>query len=357
MKEANTTPAKYIFLDVVGFTNNRSVEAQEDIIGILNSLVSRCLDEYSLLEDKRILLPTGDGLCIALLNLETPYDVHIGLALDILRELHEHNLDRELNEMRKFQVRIGISSNTDNLVTDINGRTNIAGRGINEAQRVMSNADGNQILVSEVVYNTLRDREKYMRAFERYSAKIKHGDVIAMYQLKIEGQPGLDLDTPSAFEAPSVQKPRLNRRLAYYMAHAIKNKRTIIDKNLSDDRVIIILLYFLAKDSEAEADATEMDTVHYDTYKAGQATFEEQYSYYAGIDFNVSWELYRFISNSFFWEKPTYYYKYFHQSSSQISDFRFVDEAGERKLKNEWPQIWDGFGLDADEPKEEARDG
>lgn len=39
-------PAKHIFLDVVGFTRARSVEAQTDIVGYLNSLVSGCLEQH-----------------------------------------------------------------------------------------------------------------------------------------------------------------------------------------------------------------------------------------------------------------------------------------------------------------------
>lgn len=58
---------------------------------------------------------------------------------------------------------MGINTNADNLVTDINGARNLAGAGINIAQRVMDSADGNQILVSHSVYDTLRDREKRTR--------------------------------------------------------------------------------------------------------------------------------------------------------------------------------------------------
>ena len=81
MTEAKTTPAKHIFLDIVGYTRNRSVEAQTDIVGLLNSFVGKCLKQHQIPEDRRILLPTGDGLCIALLNLEDPYDIHIKLVV------------------------------------------------------------------------------------------------------------------------------------------------------------------------------------------------------------------------------------------------------------------------------------
>ena len=153
MADAATVPAKYIFLDVVGFTYNRSVEAQSDIVHSLNEIVKASLDEYSIHDDNRIFLPTGDGICIALLNIEclhdiaSAYDIHVKIALGILKRLEEHNTSTE-DVQRKFKLRIGINENIDNLVEDVNGNRNVAGDGINLAQRVMSLADGNQILIS-----------------------------------------------------------------------------------------------------------------------------------------------------------------------------------------------------------------
>src|SRR5215210_1711288 len=88
----------------------------------------------------------------------------------------------------------------------------------------------------------------------------------------------------------------------------ITNKRTIIDENLSDERTVVLPLYLLAKDSEEKADATEMDTVYPDTYRAGEANFVEQYKYYSGVDSSVSWELDEFISKRLFWDESTLNY-------------------------------------------------
>ena len=221
MKEADTTPAKYVFLDVVGFTNRRSVEAQADIVGILNSIVRSCLTQHGIPDNKRILLPTGDGICIALLNIENPYDIHIQLALSILEILDGHNTTSDVDDMRRFEVRIGISANTDNLVTDINGKQNLAGAGINEAQRVMGNADGGQILINQTVYSTLRHREKYMGCFDQYSKTIKHGERLTMYQLKMEDSPGLNRSSPevsviSSKPLPCPTTPRSSPPLYYF---------------------------------------------------------------------------------------------------------------------------------------------
>jgi hypothetical protein len=80
---------KYIFLDVVGFTHQRSVEAQSEIVGTLNAIV----DAASARVDRKdlIRLPTGDGMCICLLNVEDPYDIHMQVALGIVERIDKHN--------------------------------------------------------------------------------------------------------------------------------------------------------------------------------------------------------------------------------------------------------------------------
>jgi len=62
MPETVTKSAKYIFLDIVGFTHNRSVEAQTDLIEVLNRVVLDAVSMHGVDEENRILLPTGDGI-------------------------------------------------------------------------------------------------------------------------------------------------------------------------------------------------------------------------------------------------------------------------------------------------------
>lgn len=57
-----TARVQYIFLDVVGFTEKRSVEAQSDVIASINQVVTHALATSSVPSDDTILLPTGDGL-------------------------------------------------------------------------------------------------------------------------------------------------------------------------------------------------------------------------------------------------------------------------------------------------------
>src|SRR5713226_8089092 len=163
-----------MFLDVVSYSFRRSVEAQTDIISTLNDLVRESVAQFNLAENQLIYLPTGDGICVVLLGVESPYDLLLQLSLTLLSRLDAYN-QQATDDMRKFQIRIGLNTNVDNVVTDINGKRNVAGAGINLAQRIMNTGDGNQVLVGESVFETLRYREKYMQSFKTSSTTAKHG--------------------------------------------------------------------------------------------------------------------------------------------------------------------------------------
>lgn len=90
-RRISTIHARYVFLDVAGFTLNRSVEAQASIVGTLNRIVRQTLRELGI--KNRILLPTGDGMCIAI-DAPSDIDVHIRTALKILEHLNKYNADQ-----------------------------------------------------------------------------------------------------------------------------------------------------------------------------------------------------------------------------------------------------------------------
>ncbi|MBU1974483.1 MAG: hypothetical protein KKH52_03755, partial [Nanoarchaeota archaeon] len=86
------------------------------------------------------------------------------------------------DEMRQFQVRIGVNENTDNLIIDVNGNKNVAGAGITEAQRIMDQGVGGNVFVGRTVFEQLRQRENYMTKFKRYPTIIKHNLKLDLYQ-------------------------------------------------------------------------------------------------------------------------------------------------------------------------------
>jgi len=337
---AETMPIKYVFIDIVGFTKNRSVEAQTDIIKSLNGIVTSTIESFSELNDRVILLPTGDGICIAIINVAIPYDIHIPLKL--LEKLNAYNEGIKDDDMRTFSIRIGINENIDNVIKDINGKKNVAGAGINYASRIMDMCDGNQIIVGEDVYGILRHREHYMKSFRTIHAQVKHNVAINLYQYISEGHEGLNIDMPSKFKPKPEEEKKLPKVVAYYLAHAIRLKSDLIKytKNEVSANYATILLWFLAKDSVERADASETEMLYFITYKAEEADIGVKLNFYENIDICIQQQLSDFIKKS----QLKSYEEYF--DKGYISDYRWVNSMGIAKLKNELKSIWDEFELD-----------
>ena len=191
----------YVFLDIVRFTS-RSVEDQSAIIAALNGIVQEAIPQARLGPISPIYLPTGDGVCIALAKDQGEYDTPLALALAILSGIRTFNAQLESFSPRRFQIRIGINENRDNVVQDINGRKNIAGAGINMAQRIMNLGDACQILVGSSVYNVLRNRDSYRNAFRSFRCRDKNGEELAAYQYLGKNTPELSRKIPSRFFWP-----------------------------------------------------------------------------------------------------------------------------------------------------------
>jgi class 3 adenylate cyclase len=351
MNKARTVPAKYIYLDVVGFSRGRSVEAQTDIVHSMNEIVGNAVVNHvgsavannQVPEDKVIYLPTGDGICIAVLNIEDPYDIHMQIALDILKRLRDYN-EATTDAQRKFQVRIGINSNTDNLVQDINGNRNVAGAGINIAQRVMSLADGNQILVSQSVFDTLHVREFYMPLFRSYQTHVKHNTPIEVHQFIDPASPGLDTNIPSAFKPleQTIEKtePKLSLIVACYFALAIKHREFFLQHKGGLFAIKVISLWMLAGDSASEIQAKGLSS-HlrhaYNAYDDGDISFEELFTYYSQLNDGIAYVFAELISSCYLFKHVNYF-----------EDFHMwlINPKGIEKLRREWPEVWNRFSLE-----------
>ena len=269
-------------------------------------------------------MPSGDGLCIALLNYLKPYDVDLLIALDILDQLSQYN-EETIDEKRRFQVRIGINENVDNLITDFNGRRNTAGAGINLARRIMDKSDGGQILVSGSVYERLSHRDKYEAAFKGFPAKGKHGEIFTVYQFIMTGHNGINLAIPSVFKPRGL--PRLTELVAYYMAHAIENRDYFLSK-IKDpgfEYASIVVLYFRALDSIGLAKSTPYGEYTKRTQRAGEQ-ISEQYDYYRGQDFWVIAEFSTEIVNNFI-----RYFSELFEKAEFITKYSFVNAEGVSK--------------------------
>jgi TolB-like protein/class 3 adenylate cyclase/Flp pilus assembly protein TadD len=137
--------AHILLIDVVGYSK-LLVDEQIEFLKELNQIV-RNTECFRAAEraGKLIRVQTGDGM--ALLFLHSPEEP-VRCALEISRTLKDHP---------HIQVRMGVHSGPVSQVTDVNDRTNIAGAGINIAQRVMECGDAGHILLSKHLADDLAE--------------------------------------------------------------------------------------------------------------------------------------------------------------------------------------------------------
>ena len=132
-----------LFVDIVGYSK-LLVDEQSNVARQLNQIV-RDTDQVRNAEakGKLIRLPTGDGMALVFFtNPEAPMQC----ALEISRALKQHPA---------IKLRMGLHSGPVNAVSDVNERENVAGVGINLAQRVMNCGDAGHILLSKRVAEDL----------------------------------------------------------------------------------------------------------------------------------------------------------------------------------------------------------
>ena len=179
-QEAQTAQVRCVYIDVVHFSRGRSVEAQTLVMQRLSHVVQAALLALEVDRDTLLTIPTGDGVCLCLINQLEPFDLDIRIALLVLDQLHVLNLAERDPECR-FAVRIGLNENQDNVVVDITGSRNVIGLGINMAQRVMSVAGPSQLFVGAAVYARLCQRRLYRPHLHPMQAIVKHGERLQCY--------------------------------------------------------------------------------------------------------------------------------------------------------------------------------
>jgi TolB-like protein/class 3 adenylate cyclase/Tfp pilus assembly protein PilF len=156
--------AHVLFIDIVGYSRLRTTE-QSAHIEKLRKIV-RGTDQFRTAEaeGKLLRLPTGDGGALVFRNLEAP----VLCAVEIANALRDHP---------ELRVRMGIHSGPVNEVTDLNEQANIAGAGINIAQRVMDCGDAGHILVSKHVAEDLEQYDQWQPYLHDLGeCEIKHGE-------------------------------------------------------------------------------------------------------------------------------------------------------------------------------------
>ena len=190
--------AHVLFIDVVGYSK-LLVNEQREVLQQLNEVV-RSAPQFgkSNAAGKLIRIPSGDGM--ALVFFQSPEEpVHC--AMEIARALKNHP---------QVRVRMGVHSGPVNQVTDVNDRVNVAGAGINFAQRVMDCADAGHILLSKRVADDLsQDTVWQPLLHELGEIEVKHGVKFAIVNLY-----NAELGNPHSPERLSSQAPTVKGPLA-----------------------------------------------------------------------------------------------------------------------------------------------
>src|SRR5438874_8253736 len=161
-----------LFLDVVGYSQ-LLVNEQREVVQQLNDIV-RATAQYrqSSAAGKLIRIATGDGM--ALVFFQSPEEpVHCAMEIAKALKSHPH-----------IRLRMGVHSGPVDHITDVNDQTNVAGVGINYAQRVMDCGDAGHILISKRVADDLaQDRLWQPLLHELGEIEVKHGVSLGIVNL------------------------------------------------------------------------------------------------------------------------------------------------------------------------------
>jgi TolB-like protein/class 3 adenylate cyclase/Tfp pilus assembly protein PilF len=172
-KEIQLEIAHVLFIDIVAYSK-MATEDQRAAIEQLNQVV-QSTDEFRKAESEKQLLKvaTGDGM--ALIFYHSPEDP-VECALEISRAIKEQHSN--------LRLRMGVNSGPVSGVVDVNDRANVAGAGINTAQRVMDCGDAGHILLSKRVAEDL-EQFKHWRPhlYHLGECEVKHGDKIDIVNL------------------------------------------------------------------------------------------------------------------------------------------------------------------------------
>jgi TolB-like protein/class 3 adenylate cyclase/Tfp pilus assembly protein PilF len=186
--------AHVLFIDIVGYSK-LSINEQRAAIDELTQAV-RTSEQFQNAEAgaRLIKIPTGDGM--ALVFYKSPEEP-VECALEI---------SRALKEQRQF--RMGVHSGPVSGVIDVNGQANLAGAGLNMAQRVMDCGDAGHILLSKRVADDLGEYEHWRPLLHDLGeCEVKHGVRVSIANLHAAevGNPQL----PNKFQALKKHRARM----------------------------------------------------------------------------------------------------------------------------------------------------
>jgi len=174
-KELHLEIAHVLFMDVVGYSK-LLVNEQREILQQLNQVVRKTPQfQTSEANGKLISIPSGDGMALVFFqSLEEP----VQCALEISRLVKNYP---------QLRLRMGVHSGPVDQIKDVNDRLNVAGAGINIAQRVMDCGDAGHILISKRVADDLAQDSLWQPLLHEIGEiEVKHGVRLGVVNLYTE---------------------------------------------------------------------------------------------------------------------------------------------------------------------------
>src|ERR1700745_3568532 len=188
-----------LFVDIVGYSKLLIHEQSEQLQKLRE--IARETEQFRVAEaeGKLLRLPTGDG---GALVFRTTPEAPVLCALEIAKAVKNHPA---------LQIGMGIHSGPVNEVTDLNEQSNIAGAGINIAQRVMDCGDAGHILLSKHVADDLEQYPRWRPHLHGLGeCEVKHGVRVGVVNLY-----GAEIGNPQVPRQLKVlQKHRVRTRWA-----------------------------------------------------------------------------------------------------------------------------------------------
>ena len=188
-----------LLIDIVGYSKLLITEQREQLQAlneiVRNTAQFRASDANGML----VRIPTGDGMALIFRDsVEAP----LRCAVEISEAVKTHP---------EIHLRMGIHSGPVSEVTDVSERTNIAGAGIDIAQRVMDCGDAGHILLSKHVADDLAPHPRWNRCLHDLGeCEVKHGARVSVVNLY--GDQFGNATQPGKFQ--TVQKRRARGRWA-----------------------------------------------------------------------------------------------------------------------------------------------
>src|SRR5947199_9826426 len=174
-KEIQLEIAHVLFIDIVGYSR-LSINEQNAAVDELTQIV-RATEQFQQAEaaDRLIKIATGDGMALVFY---TSPEAPVRCAVELSRALKDHP---------RLRLRMGIHSGPVSGVIDVTGRTNLAGAGLNIAQRVMECGDAPHILLSNHVAADLEEYDEWRPLlYELGECEVKHGVRVSLASLYTE---------------------------------------------------------------------------------------------------------------------------------------------------------------------------